>query len=138
MDFGSINPLGVIASTIVGFVVGGLWFSPKTFFPMWWRAMGKPADEIPGGGISMGVVFSGVVGSLAFQSIILWATLSGLCGDASLLQGALIGAALGAGIVAPSALGHRLFAGDGWTVWALEVGNDIAALVAMGVVVAAF
>lgn len=138
MDFSSINPLGIVAAVVVGFVTGALWFSPKTFFPMWWRAMGKPHDEIPGGKVGMGVIFSGIVGSLAVQSIVLWSIISGLYGDASIAEGVLVGAVLGVAIVATSALGHRMFAGDGWTVWALEVGNDIAALALMGAVVAAF
>jgi hypothetical protein len=37
-----------------------------------------------------------------------------------------------------SSIGHRLFAGDGLLAWALEAGNDIAALAIMGAIIAAF
>jgi len=48
MDFSSFNIFAIFLATIAGFGAGALWFSPKTFFPLWWRAMGKPADEVPG------------------------------------------------------------------------------------------
>ena len=41
MDFGSINWLAVLLATIVSFVSGFIWFGPKTFYPVWWKALGK-------------------------------------------------------------------------------------------------
>ena len=41
MDFGSINWLAVIVCVLVSFAVGFFYFSPKVFFDVWWKALGK-------------------------------------------------------------------------------------------------
>ena len=46
--------------------------------------------------------------------------------------GLLVGALVGAGIAAAASLGHRLFAGQGLKVWAIEVGGDILGLTLIG------
>ena len=137
MDFSSFNIFGIGLATVAGFVTGALWFSPKTFFPLWWRAMEKPDDEIPGKGTNMGAIFASLVGSMLVQAIILSGVIHGLYENASVIQGAIVGTVLGVGICAMSALGHRLFAGQGFLVWSLEVGNDVAALAIMGAIIAA-
>jgi hypothetical protein len=138
MNFSSLNIFAIGLATIAGFVTGALWFSPKTFFPLWWRAMEKPEDEIPGKGTNMGAIFTSLVGSMLIQSIILSGVINGLYENATIAQGVLVGVVVGIGIGAMSSLGHRLFAGQGFLVWALEVGNDIAALAVMGAIIAAF
>jgi hypothetical protein len=138
MDFSSFNIFAIFLATVAGFSAGALWFSPKTFFPLWWRAMGKPADEVPGKGTNMGAIFASLVGSMFIQAIILSGVLNGLYENASIAQGALIAVALGIGIAAMSSVGHRLFAGQGFLTWALEAGNDIVALAVMGAIIAAF
>jgi hypothetical protein len=135
MDFSSINPIGIGIATLAGFVIGALWFSPKTFFPMWWKAMGK-GDAQPGEGQNMGVVFTSLVVTLVIQAVVLSGLINGLYGHhASVLHGVLVGAAVGLGISATHSLGHRLFAGQGWLVWALEIGNDIVASIAMAAII---
>ena len=48
--------VGAIAlASLATFVVNFLWFGPKTFFPIWWRALGR--TDQPGQGASMGLVF---------------------------------------------------------------------------------
>ncbi|MEY4312077.1 MAG: hypothetical protein RLZZ571_847, partial [Actinomycetota bacterium] len=56
MDFSSVNIAGVLIAFLVNFVVGFIWFGPKTFFPVWWKAIGKTGD--PGESADMKVVFS--------------------------------------------------------------------------------
>jgi hypothetical protein len=138
MDFSSFNIFGIGVATVAGFATGALWFSPKTFFPLWWRAMDKPEDEVPGKGTNMGAIFASLVGSMFIQAIILSGVINGLYENASAAQGVLIGAVLGIGIAAMSSIGHRLFAGQGFLAWALEAGNDIAALAVMGAIISAF
>jgi len=137
MDFSSFNIFGIGLATIAGFVTGALWFSPKSFFPLWWKLMEKPDDEIPGKGTNMGAIFASLVGSMLTQAVILSGVINGLYENASIAQGVLVGVVVGIGICAMSSLGHRLFAGQGFLVWALEVGNDIAALAVMGAIITA-
>jgi len=47
MDFGSINWLAVVACVVVSMVSGSLWYNPRTFFPVWWKVVGKEG-EVPG------------------------------------------------------------------------------------------
>ena len=139
MQFPDINIVSVILATIAAFVVGFIWFGPKTFFPIWWRALGREGE--PGfEGQKMGMVFGlTVVGAFAqafsLAVIIAWAQASDH--DITLASGALIGLCVGVGIAAASSLSHRLFAGQGLVVWAIEVGGDIAALTVMGAIIGA-
>ena len=57
MDFSSINWLAVVVCVVVAMVVGFFWFGPKTFFPMWWKAIGKPENSDPGAGMSMALMW---------------------------------------------------------------------------------
>ena len=44
MDFSSINWLAVVACVLVSFAVGFVYFSPKVFFDIWWKALGKTGE----------------------------------------------------------------------------------------------
>ena len=57
---------------------------------------------------------------------------------ASGIDGALVGLLLGVGIAAGSSLSHRIFAGHGFGVWVIEVGNDIVNLGLAGYLLAIF
>ena len=52
--------------------------------------------------------------------------------------GLQVGLLLGVFVAAAASLSHRLFAGHGYRVWLLEVGNDIAAVVVMGLILGAW
>ncbi|CAB4954075.1 unannotated protein [freshwater metagenome] len=48
MDLVTVNWFAVAVSTIAAFVVGVIWFGPKTFFPNWWKAIGRSPEGKPG------------------------------------------------------------------------------------------
>jgi hypothetical protein len=54
------------------------------------------------------------------------------------LNGGLAGAFFGFGIGAATSISHRLFGGQGFRVWILEVGQDIVSLTVMGLILAAW
>lgn len=102
--------------------------------------MGKTEGDDPGAGQNMGAIFGALVIGQIVQSIALTGAIAGFYANASVLQGAATGALLGIGIAASSSLTHRMFSGLGknaWSVWAIEVGNDIVALIVMGAIIAA-
>jgi len=70
MDFGSINWLAVLLATVVSFISGFIWFGPKTFYPVWWKAMGKSPNSEPGSSQNMGVVFGSITVALFVQSLV--------------------------------------------------------------------
>lgn len=140
MDFSQINWLAVVVASIAGFVVGGVWFGPKTFYPIWWKLNGNEPTTDPGG-TSVAVLF----GSTYLATIAQAATVAivievGSLADPSFgaWQGLAAGALLGAGIAAASSLSHRLFARHGFGVWIIEVGQDIVSLAVMGLIIGAW
>lgn len=141
MPFAEINWLAVLVASLVSFVIGFVWFSPKTFFPVWWRAMGRDPNEPPSGGHSMGTVFGlTVVGILvqatALALVVELVRMSGQ--DVTWWGGAAVGALMGVGFAAAASLSHHLFAGFSLKAWVLEVGQDIVCLAAMGAVLGAW
>lgn len=124
---------GILAAGLVGFVANALWFGPRTFFPLWWRLMGR-GDETPGDGGSMAVTFGLTFAGCLAQATAVAGIMASLgAGDLSFAGAA--GAGLIAGLaVASASLGHRLFAGHGVGVWALEAGSDVVGLVLMSAV----
>ena len=141
MIFSELNWLAVLAATLVAFVAGAIWFGPKTFFPIWWKLMGKDeASPAAGSGSNMAVVFGSTFLAAFAQAttvaIVIELASSGAAVDP--IQGALIGSLLGFGLAAASSLSHRLFAGNGFRVWIIEVGSDIVNLTLMGLVIASF
>lgn len=139
MDFGAINFAGVIVAFLVNFVIGFIWFGPKTFFPIWWKAIGKTGD--PGEGANMGVVFSStaVAGLISATGLaLIFDLLSKASGEVNLISGLATGLVVGVFVMAAPALSHRLFAGNGFKVWLLEIGSDVLGFVGMGIVLSFF
>jgi hypothetical protein len=141
----TVNLLAVLLAVVVAFVANFVWFGPKTFYPVWARALGKDPSQPAAAeqGLGMGAVFGlTIVGSLVMALTLCWVLQAAMAvydkTDASLGFGAVTGAALGIGIAAAASLGHRLFAGQGLKVWAIEVGGDILGLTLMGLVLAFF
>ena len=131
-----VNVIGIIAGTAVSFVSGFLWFGPATFFPTWWRLMGKGPKDVPGGGINMGIAFGSVLVGQILQVTVLALILSALQ-LTSPIDGALVGLLIGVGFVGGSGLSHRIFAGHGFGVLLLEAGNDIVNLGLAGAILVA-
>lgn len=139
MDFGAINFAGVLVAFLVNFVIGFIWFGPKTFFPIWWKAIGKTGD--PGEGANMGIVFSStaIAGLISASGLaLIFNLLSKANGDVSLISGLTAGLIVGVFVMAAPALSHRLFAGNGFKVWLLEIGSDLLGFVGMGIVLSFF
>jgi len=132
-----LNWLGVLAGFAVYFITGAIWFGPKTFYPAWMRAKGKdPAN--PQGSHGMAVVFGmtalGALVQVVALASVLWFVAEAQ-GPVGPFGGALAGLLLGIGFAAASSLSHRLFGGDGFKVWAIEVGGDVVGLTLAGLVV---
>ena len=132
MELTSINWLAVLVCVIINFVVQSLWFGPKTFFPVWWKLMGKSESEVPGGGMSMATIFGSILVAISIEAAILSMLISAL--DCNVLSGAGTGLLVGLAFAAAPSLGHRLMGGHGFKVWALESGADILGVTVMGAV----
>lgn len=144
-----INWLAVTVASVVMFVIGAVWFMPKTFYPVWMKAQGRtmPTERVEMSGGSTALMFGGTFVGTVVQA----ATLAIVINLAQTVdptigavEGAAIGALLGFGIGAASSFSHRQFGQhnhkqvDAVWVWVLEVGQDITSLTVAGLIIGAW
>ncbi|MCF8526453.1 MAG: DUF1761 domain-containing protein [Candidatus Nanopelagicales bacterium] len=138
MNIPSILWWSPLLGAVLAFLVNWAWFGPKTFYPAWMRALGRDPSDPSTGQVSAAQAFGGTVIALLVQAyglaiVIALREASGT--DVGPLRGLVIGALIGVLFVAPASLGHRLFSGQGFKVWAIECGGDIAGLASIGLVI---
>jgi len=139
MDFSSVNWLAVVVCVVVSMISGSLWYNPRTFFPAWWKVVGK--TEEPGMSGNMGMtwvltVLSSIVQAIAMSLMV--TAMGSLMGGATLVSGALTGFMLWLGFIAPTYLVNKLFAGHGLKIWAIEVGNHLVNFLLFGAILGAW
>jgi hypothetical protein len=137
MFLAQLNWLAIVVATLAAFIAGAIWFGPKTFFPVWWKLMGKDPAENPGSATSMAVVFGSTAVAAFVQAVAVASVIFFVAADQpdfGALQGGLVGLLLGIGLAAASSLSHRLFAGNGFRVWIIEVTSDVVNLTIMGLI----
>ena len=117
MDLGSINWLAVMVCVIVSMVSGSLWFNPKTFYPAWWKAIGRSESDAPGMQ-NMGMVWGGTILSSFVQATSV-ALMINTMGSMTVASGAMAGFMLWLGFVAATSLTNKLFAGQ-LKAWVIE------------------
>ena len=114
---------------------GLLWYNPKTFFPRWWKGIGKTEQQIPGAGTNMKLVFGLTFVSSFVQPLAMAVILQLLFPEqVTVLEGVLTGLLMWAGFVAPTPLVNKLFAGHPWYVWTIEAGNHLMNFLLFGVI----
>jgi len=131
MDFSSINWLAVVVCVIVSMVSGSLWFNPKTFYPAWWKAIGRSENDAPGMQ-NMGMVWGLTILSSFVQATSV-ALMINTMGSMTLGSGALAGFMLWLGFVATTSLTNKLFAGQ-LKAWVLEQGNHFVNFLLFGAI----
>jgi len=126
MTLPAINWVAIAICLILGVLSGSLWYNPKTFFPMWWRAIGKSDQDQPGSGQQMGVVFGLTFVATAIQAIGS-AIMLGLVFPTGYTTGQALVLAIivWAGAIAPTALVNTLFAGHQLRAWVITTSNHL-------------
>ena len=137
MSFASINWLAVLVCVIFSVISGSLWFGPKTFFPVWWKAIGKSESEPPNGRPLTWVLL--LVSSFvqAVFMAVMVSSLGSLMGGATLATGVATGFVLWLGFVAPASLVNKLFPSQ-IKAWAIEMGNHLINFVVFGAILGAW
>lgn len=135
MDFSSINWLAIVVCVVVSMVSGSIWFNPKTFFPVWWKAIGRSENEQPGMQ-NMGMVWGLTVLSSFVQAVSL-ALMINVMGSSSLGSGAMAGFMLWLGFVATTGLTNKLFSGQ-LKAWVIEQGNHLINFLLFGAILGAW
>lgn len=140
MNLNLINWLAVVACVVVSMVTGSLWYNPKTFFPMWWKGIGKTDQDTPGSS-NMAMTWGLTVLASFVQAVamaLMVNAMGSLMGGANLVSGAGIGFMLWLGFIAPTYLVNKLFAGHGLKIWGIEVGNHLLNFVLFGALLGAW
>jgi hypothetical protein len=132
MTLPPISFSAVLLAALAMFVFNFIYFGPKTMFPVWWKALGKGENDKPGVGVNMGVVFGITILSTLLQALFLGVVMGALFPHPRGVDGALAGSLLGLFLCALPSLGHRLFAGQGFKVWAIEAAADIGTFALAG------
>lgn len=141
MTFSDLNLLGVLTAFVISFVSGGIWFGPKTFYPIWMKAKGVRSGELTHQQNKPALLFGGTILGVIAQTLTVALVVTSLQRsnpDFSVIDGALVGAALGIGIAAFASLSHRLFGGDRLKVWIIETANDAINLTIAGAIITYF
>ena len=84
-------------AALVANVIGAVWFSPKAFFPVWWKLIGKTPEQQPGSSSMayvFGMTFLGVLG-YTFGLALVLEVITVAHGSLDVVTGAGIGALLG-------------------------------------------
>lgn len=135
-----INFLAVGLAALVGIFIGAVWFGPKTFFPLWWKFLGKNPAEQPGTE-NMSVIFGSTFLAALVQAVVMGVMISlteQALGSIDTFTGLAVGSLLGVGFAASASISHHLFGGFPIKAWILEAGQDIVSLAAMGAIIASF
>jgi hypothetical protein len=146
--FSQFNLLAVLVSSIVCFIIGAVWFGPKTFYPIWMKALGRevPTERIKMTGGETLLMFGGTYVAALIQV----STLGIIVAGARLLHpvtwgtGLFLGFLFSVGLGAFASLSHRMFAQPdakvykSLKVWLIEVGQDVVCLTIAGAILGAW
>lgn len=143
MDFGSINWLAVVVCVIFSFINGFVWYNPKVFYNIWWKAIGKTdadMEKMRAGnmGLTWGLTTLSAIVKAVSMAFMVNSIGAAMPGGVNALNGASVGLMLWLGFIAPTYLVNKLFAGQGFKVWAIETGNHLLDLVVFGIILGAW
>jgi hypothetical protein len=130
----SLRPLVVLAVSVVGFILGGLWFSPLLFVKAWLeetRITPEIAKAAGHGKSRMAAAFACTVVSTFTLAILVAANRT-----SSPLKGAELGLLVGAGLVAARQGVNALFELRSLRVYLIVSGHDVALSVMLGALLA--
>jgi hypothetical protein len=141
MTISELNIVGVLVAFVISFISGGIWFGPKTFYPIWMKARGIESGQLTSHQNKPAILFGGTIVGILVQTLTLGVIITSLQvnnQNFSVVDGALVGAAIGVGIASFASLSHRLFGGENFKVWIIETANDAINLTIAGAVITFF
>lgn len=133
MDMSSLNWLAILTCVVMGMASGAVWYSPKVFFPAWWKGIGGKTE----GGMNVtgpGPLTWGLVVLSVFVEAVSVALMLRAMGATGPGAGAVAGFMLWLGFIAPTNLVNKLFSGHGLKVWAIEAGNHLLNMLLFGAI----
>ncbi len=144
-----LNWLAIVVASLSSFAIGAIWFGPKTFYPVWIRALGRkvPTEPTPMTAAESTLLFGGTYVAALVQVFTLALIIElgrAVMPTFDVMTGMLFGLGFSIGLGAFASLSHRMFGQpDGKVfrslkVWIIEVGQDVLALTVAGAILAAW
>jgi len=131
LDLGGVNWVAVIGATVAGIAIGFIWYAPPVLGRRWARASGV---ELPQPGQTQPTTYLAAVVTALVTAYVL-AVLSGALGAATLGEGAVVGAVVWLGFVAPYLASGVFFERRSPEWWAINAGQAVVSLVVMGAII---
>jgi hypothetical protein len=129
-DFYGLNWLAILAATIAGFVLGGIWYGPL-FGKAWLRAIGKHEEDLGSAAIPLTLSFF-----TAFATALLMALLINALLVKTVLDGALLGLYIGIGFIAAAMASDYAFCRWPTQLFFIQAGYRVAYAIIMGAILA--
>lgn len=126
--------LGIVLSVVASIAVGGLWYSPLMFGPLWMREVGLDEEKMrnmsttPAQAVTMAAVL-GALFALLMNVLFAW------IGVRTVGQGALLALACSITFYAVPLLIHSVFEDSSKKVWAIYASHELVLSAAVGAIV---
>lgn len=136
----NLNIFAILVCVIASMISGSLWYNPKTFFPIWWKGIGK-IDQEPGIEGNMPLTWALTLLSSLVQAVVLAVVINAatsIFNPITAGSGMLIGFIIWLGFIAPTNLVNKLFAGHGLKIWMIEAGNHLLNFLIFGAILGAW
>lgn len=122
--------LSVLIATMVGMVLGAVWYSPALFGNQWMQALGKTKETLGSATLPMiGSVLASLMTAVGVFAI------HSLAGVDSVSQALMVGLVLALLIIFPAFLSDNLFCGWGRRLLLIQSGYRMLSVLLMSVVV---
>ena len=134
----SISAIGVVLATVSSFVVGSIWYGPKTFFPVWAK-LTKTSDEFnkKNFGKAMGII--GVFSLLTAYVLAHFMTYTNMAtGTTGVMNGLQTAFWLWLGLCLTTTVIERAMEERDMRIIAIVAGNRLITLLVMGAILGAF
>lgn len=130
-----VNYLAMLAATVVGMIIGAIYYHPAVVGKAWMAATGRTDEQLKANNGAMLWVVTIIVTLLLASLLgaaINWA------GQTTLVGGATVGFLLWLGVTLPVVTMTFLFEGRGYNAIAITLGHQLALMVVMGAVLGWF
>ena len=130
----NLNYLAVIVTSVVGFLIGWIWYSPVLFAKAW-MAENKFTEETMMAAAAKGMGKT-LCTAFVFTAVMTWAlaALIAAHGSDGWLAGAKFGAFVAFGVVAANSAVCAQFEQRSWKHWAINAGHDVVMCAVAGAI----
>lgn len=125
--------MAVIAAGLVGYIIGMLWYMPALFGKAWLKLSGLTEKDMKEG-MTPQIMLLGLVASLLMAYVL--AAVIGAFDGQTIAAGLMGGFWIWLGFVATTSINSVLYEKKSWTLFAINTGYYLVALLAMGAILA--